>query len=414
MMTSEAIAEARSSGPAPAGPGFALYVHWPFCLAKCPYCDFNSHVAAGVAVEDRAWADALVRAIDRYADELGPRTLDSIFFGGGTPSLMAPATVAAVIDRATTRFAPAPGIEITLEANPTSSEAERFAAFRTAGVNRVSLGVQALEDGALSFLGREHTAAEALTAVDLAACIFPRFSFDLIYARPGQTPAAWQAELERALGHAGGHLSVYQLTIEPGTRFHLLARTGALRVPEDDIQADLYECTQERLADAGLPAYEISNHARPGEACRHNLIYWQSGEWLGIGPGAHGRLNLGGARVATEAWRLPKAWLEHARRTGTGERRRTALMRSEQVEEMLVMGLRLVEGIAIEDLEAVAGRPANEMLDAPRLAGFVADGLLEAGGGRLAATPFGRQRLNAILGALLSSDRTEGRGAAKA
>jgi oxygen-independent coproporphyrinogen-3 oxidase len=185
-------------------------------------------------------------------------------------------------------------------------------------------------------------------------------------------------------------------------------------VPEDDIQADLYECTQERLADAGLPAYEISNHARPGEACRHNLIYWQSGEWLGIGPGAHGRLNLGGARVATEAWRLPKTWLEHARRTGTGERRRTALMRSEQVEEMLVMGLRLVEGIAIEDLETVAGRPANELLDAPRLAGFVADGLLEAGGGRLAATPFGRQRLNAILGALLSSDRTEGRGAAKA
>jgi putative oxygen-independent coproporphyrinogen III oxidase len=400
MMTSAASAGARSSGQVRTGAGFGLYVHWPFCLAKCPYCDFNSHVQT--TVEDRAWAAALLRAIDRYADELGPRRLDSIFFGGGTPSLMAPATVAAVIERATTRFAPASDIEITLEANPTSSEADRLAAFRAAGVNRVSLGVQALDDAALSFLGREHTAAEALAAVDLSARLFERFSFDLIYARPGQTPAAWQAELERALAHAGGHLSVYQLTIEPGTRFHLLARSGALRVPDDDAQADLYECTQERLAAAGLAAYEISNHARPGEACRHNLIYWRGGEWLGIGPGAHGRLHVEGERIATEAWRLPKVWLERAR-TGSGERTRTALTRSEQVEELLVMGLRLCEGVEIARLETLGDGSLDRLLDPGALKRFVQTGWLIRDGRRIAATAAGRQRLNGIISRLVAA-----------
>ena len=380
-------------------PGFGLYVHWPFCLAKCPYCDFNSHVEA--EVEDRRWARALVRATDRYADEIGPRRLDSIFFGGGTPSLMAPATVAAVIERATTRFVPAPDLEITLEANPTSTEAARLEDVRAAGVNRVSLGVQALDDEALRFLGREHTAAEALAAVDLATRLFGRFSFDLIYARPGQTSAAWEVELERALRHADGHLSAYQLTIEPGTRFDLLARTGALSMPDDEAQADLYECTQEVLAAAGLPAYEISNHARPGEACRHNLIYWRSGEWLGIGPGAHGRLEREGLRIATEAWRLPRVWLERAEQSGTGERTRTILSPLERVEELLVMGLRLGEGVDVARLQAVAGRPLAQVLDPAALERLVADGWLTMGDGRLAATAAGRPRLNALLAALL-------------
>ncbi|HYZ27207.1 MAG TPA: radical SAM family heme chaperone HemW, partial [Geminicoccaceae bacterium] len=313
-MTFAAMAQARSSGgAAQVDAGFGIYVHWPFCRAKCPYCDFNSHVTG--EVDHQRWARALAGEIERYAGQIGPRTLRSIFFGGGTPSLMAPQTVAAVIERATACFAPSPDLEITLEANPTSSEAGRFRALRAAGVNRVSLGVQALDDTALRLLGREHTAAEALAAVELAARLFRRFSFDLIYGRPGQTPAGWAAELTRALAHADGRLSLYQLTIEPGTRFELLQRTGALVMPADDVQADLYELTQERLAGAGLPAYEISNHARPGEACRHNLLYWRCGEWLGIGPGAHGRLDLDGQRRATEAWRLPKAWLERVERT---------------------------------------------------------------------------------------------------
>jgi putative oxygen-independent coproporphyrinogen III oxidase len=385
---------------APAEPGFGLYVHWPFCRAKCPYCDFNSHVAP--AVDDAGWAKALVAEIDRAAEATGPRELASIFFGGGTPSLMAPATVAAVIERATARFAPAEGLEITLEANPTSVEASRLAGFRAAGVNRVSLGVQALDDQALRRLGREHSAAEALAAVDLAARLFPRFSFDLIYGRPDQTPAAWEHELERALEHADGHLSVYQLTIEPGTRFHLLHQTGQLPMPDGDLQADFFEATQMRLEASGLWAYEISNHARPREECRHNLTYWRSGEWAAIGPGAHGRLNLGGQRVATEAWRLPKAWLERVEREGSGERLRTPLARAEQAEELLVMGLRLAEGIDLARLERVAGQPLADVLDLGAIESFTRDGWLTLDHGRLAATAAGRQRLDALLAALVA------------
>jgi putative oxygen-independent coproporphyrinogen III oxidase len=386
-------------GPEPADAGFGLYVHWPFCRAKCPYCDFNSHVAP--QVDEERFARALLGEIDRSADELGPRRLASIFFGGGTPSLMAPATVGAVIERASARFAPADDLEITLEANPTSVEAERLAGFRMAGVNRVSLGVQALDDAALRFLGREHGAAEALAAVDLAAPLFARFSFDLIYGRPGQTAEAWRAELDRALGHAGGHLSVYQLTIEPGTRFALLERSGALQMPDDDLQADLYEVTRDRLEGAGLAAYEVSNHARPGEECRHNLVYWRSGEWLGVGPGAHGRLNADGARVATEAWRLPKVWLERVEGEGSGERTRARLDGPEQVEELLVMGLRLTEGVDLGRLARQGGRPLEDLIDPAALERFVDDGWLTLRAGRLAATAVGRQRLNAILAALL-------------
>ncbi len=399
-MTFADMAETRSrTGAAGAEPGFGIYVHWPFCRAKCPYCDFNSHVTG--EVDHVRWARAFVAEIARYAEEIGPRVLHSIFFGGGTPSLMAPQTVAAVIERASACFTPSPDLEITLEANPTSSEADRFSRMRGAGINRVSLGVQALDDAALRLLGREHTAAEALAAVDRAARLFKRVSFDLIYVRPGQTPAAWEAELERALRHADGHLSVYQLTIEPGTRFELLQRTGVLVMPADDMQADLYELTQARLAGAGLPAYEISNHARPGEACRHNLLYWRSGEWLGIGPGAHGRLDLDGQRLATTAWRLPKAWLERVERTGTGERTRVALSRAEQAEELLVMGLRLTEGVDLRRLEAVFGQSLDQLLDQAALDRLTGDGLLERDEGRLVASAAGRQRLNAVLAAIL-------------
>ena len=392
------MAETRSSEGS-IDPGFGLYVHWPFCRAKCPYCDFNSHVAP--QVDEERFARALLGEIDRSANELGPRRLASIFFGGGTPSLMAPATVGAVIERASARFAPADDLEITLEANPTSVEAERLAGFRMAGVNRVSLGVQALDDAALRFLGREHGAAEALAAVDLAAPLFARFSFDLIYGRPGQTAEAWRAELDRALGHAGGHLSVYQLTIEPGTRFALLERSGALQMPDDDLQAALYEVTRDRLEGAGLAAYEVSNHARPGEECRHNLVYWRSGEWLGVGPGAHGRLNADGARVATEAWRLPRVWLERVEGEGSGERTRARLDGPEQVEELLVMGLRLTEGVDLGRLARQGGRPLEDLIDPAALERFVDDGWLTLRAGRLAATAVGRQRLNAILAALL-------------
>jgi oxygen-independent coproporphyrinogen-3 oxidase len=392
-------ATGTSDGTAGADPGFGIYVHWPFCRAKCPYCDFNSHVSG--EVDHARWARALVAEIERYAEAIGPRVLRSIFFGGGTPSLMAAQTVAAVIERASARFTPSPDLEITLEANPTSSEAGHFSAMRAAGVKRVSLGVQALDDAALRLLGREHSAAEALAAVDLAARLFDRFSFDLIYARPGQTAAAWQAELDRALDHADGHLSAYQLTVEPGTRFELLERTGALVMPADDVQADLYELTQERLAGAGLPAYEISNHARPGEACRHNLLYWRSGEWLGIGPGAHGRLALEGERSATTAWRLPKAWLERVERAGSGERSRVALSRAEQAQELLVMGLRLSDGVDLRRLEAIFGQSLDQLLDRTALDRLIGDRLLECGGGRLTATAAGRQRLNAVLAAVL-------------
>jgi putative oxygen-independent coproporphyrinogen III oxidase len=385
---------------APPDPGFALYVHWPFCRSKCPYCDFNSHVRA--QIDEARWQRALLRELDHFADETPGRTLTSIFFGGGTPSLMEPATVAAVIERATARWSTTPDLEITLEANPTSVEAARFAGYRTAGVNRVSLGVQALEDRTLAFLGRQHSAEEALAAVDLAARIMPRHSFDLIYARPGQTPEAWAAELGRALEHAVGHLSVYQLTIEEGTRFHSLVSSGALVPLEEEAQAVLYETTQEVLGAAGLPAYEISNHARPGQESRHNLTYWRQGEHVGVGAGAHGRLSIDGVRVATRTHRAPEIWLERVERSGHAEHPRETVTAAQHGEEMLMMGLRLAEGVDKRRFAAETGLTLDAVSPVARRERLVRHGFLTETDDVIAATPAGRQRLNAVLSALVA------------
>ena len=386
-------------GVAPSDGGFALYVHWPFCRAKCPYCDFNSHVRAGV--EQARWARALAAELDHFAALTPGRTLRSIFFGGGTPSLMAPDTVDAVIAAARRRWTFAPDIEITLEANPTSVEAEKFAGFRAAGVNRLSIGVQALDDGDLRRLGREHDVAEALAAVGLAARSFERFSFDLIYARPGQTVAAWTGELRQALAHAVGHLSLYQLTIEPGTPFHAMVGAGRLIPLAEDLQGSLYEATQKVLEAAGLPAYEISNHARPGEESRHNLVYWRYGDYVGVGPGAHGRLTLPEGRVGTHTLRQPERWLAAVERRGHAEAPREPIPPAAQLTELLMMGLRLAEGVPTARIEAITGRELRQALQAPHLDRLLAADLLRLEAGRLRATPAGRQRLDALLPRLL-------------
>ena len=398
-MVDHDVAPAQAPGAILAEGGFALYVHWPFCRAKCPYCDFNSHVRDGVD-HDR-WRGALLRELDRFAAETAGRRLDSIFFGGGTPSLMDPRTVAAVIERAAIRWRAGEELEITLEANPTSVEAERFRAFRAAGVNRVSLGVQALDDRDLALLGREHDVATALAAVDLAGTVFPRHSFDLIYARPGQSASEWQEELRRALRHANGHLSLYQLTIEPGTKFHALVGAGALVPMEEDAQAELFELTQDVLAGAGMAAYEISNHARLGQECRHNLVYWCYGDYVGIGPGAHGRLTLGGAKVATRTERIPERWLAAVESGAMGEVERERLAPREQIVEMLMMGLRLAEGVAEQRLTRLAGCPLEQAVDREGLRRALEAGWLERRDGRLAATASGRQRLDHVLRLLI-------------
>jgi oxygen-independent coproporphyrinogen-3 oxidase len=367
-------------------------VHWPFCKAKCPYCDFNSHVREGI--DQQRWRAALLAELDHYAAETAGRRLSSLFFGGGTPSLMPPATVAAVIERAARHFRFAPDIEITLEANPTSSEAGAFAGFAAAGVNRLSLGVQALDDASLAFLGRQHSAAEALAAVALARAAVPRFSFDLIYVRPGQSPPAWAEELRRALDEGAEHLSLYQRTLEENTVFHARARRGELVLPPEPAQAALYEMTQETLQAAGLPAYEISNHARPGAECRHNLVYWRAEDYLGIGPGAHGRVTLDGVKLATRQHRAPEAWLEQVERLGHATRTREALSPRQQAEEALLMGLRLAEGVPLARLEPLALAPA-------KLAALTDGGFVRLADGRLVATSAGRQRLDALLGYLV-------------
>lgn len=390
-MTPETRTSAISKTPGDAG--FAIYVHWPFCRSKCPYCDFNSHVRD--SIDQERWRRGLLREIDYYADATPGRTVTSVFFGGGTPSLMEPETAAAVIGRIATRWTLAAGAEITLEANPTSVEAGRFRDFRAAGVNRVSLGIQALNDSDLRFLGRRHDAAEALAAVRLAASTFPRFSFDLIYARPGQTVAAWRQEMARALDFAVGHLSLYQLTIEEGTAFHPAHARGDFTLPDEDLAGALYDATQEVLDAAGLPAYEVSNHARPGEESRHNLTYWRYGDYVGVGPGAHGRLTLDGEKRATRGHRAPEVWLERVERDGHGGHTPESIPPGARATEALMMGLRLVEGVPWARL---GGRGA---VDAAALARLVAGGFLTDDGERLAATPEGRVRLNALLGALL-------------
>src|SRR3954453_4568780 len=317
----------------------AVYIHWPFCRSKCPYCDFNSHVRE--AIEEERWTRALLTDLERQAELAPDREVASIFFGGGTPSLMPPDTVAALIERVRALWPVIPDLEVTLEANPNSAEAERFVGFATAGVNRLSLGVQPLDPPALRFLGRGHSRDEAVAAIALARDIFPRYSFDLIYARPGQSVAAWEDELGEALSLAGTHLSLYQLTIEPGTAFGNRAARGEILTADEDTAAALYEVTQERLAAAGLPAYEISNHARLGAECRHNLAYWRYEDYLGIGPGAHGRVTCDGGKLATQQRRAPEAWLDAIERSGTGFEETTLIAPETALAELVMMGLRL-------------------------------------------------------------------------
>ncbi|MFL6862670.1 MAG: radical SAM family heme chaperone HemW [Allosphingosinicella sp.] len=367
--------------------GVALYVHWPFCVSKCPYCDFNSHVRD--SVDQDAWREALLRDLAHEAEAFPAGPVTSIFFGGGTPSLMAPATVAALIEAADRHWGLAPGAEITLEANPSSVEAARFADLAAAGVNRVSLGLQSLDDEALRFLGRAHSASEGLAALATAQRHFGRVSFDLIYALPGQSAAAWQAELARALAFGTGHLSLYQLTIEPGTRFAALAAKGAVTPADPDFAATLYELTRDLTAAAGLPAYEISNHARPGEESRHNLAYWRYRPYLGIGPGAHGR--RGGA--ATVRHKKPENWLAALARNGHGLQEETELSPAEAAAEALLMGLRLAEGVPTQGREEWIDRRAVDRLEA--------QGLVARTEGRLRVLPPGTLLLDAILAEII-------------
>jgi oxygen-independent coproporphyrinogen-3 oxidase len=373
----------------------ALYIHWPFCLAKCPYCDFNSHVRA--EIPEARMVAALRAELAHEAARLGPRRLISIFFGGGTPSLLSPDNVARLIEDAKAAFAADQNIEITLEANPTSIEAGRFRAYAAAGVNRVSIGVQALDAASLAFLGREHSAAQAIAAVELARETFPRLSFDLIYARPGQELAAWQAELRAALALAADHLSLYQLTIEAGTKFHTLYGRGAFALPGEELAAALYEATAEEAARFGLQPYEISNYARPGGESRHNLAYWRYEEYAGIGPGAHGRVALGGALTATSRHRAPEAWADLVERTGTGETHTETLASRERGREALLMGLRLAEGISLPRFTARTGLALDDAIDLTVQRDLIAAGFLVRDKHRLAATAEGRRRLDALL-----------------
>ncbi|MBO0711098.1 MAG: coproporphyrinogen III oxidase [Acetobacteraceae bacterium] len=376
----------------------ALYIHWPFCLAKCPYCDFNSHVRE--RIDQARFADALRTELAWEASRLGRRALRSIFFGGGTPSLMDPATAALLIEDARRHFAPEPDIEITLEANPTSVEAGRLAQFRAAGVNRISLGVQSLDPAALALLGRQHSAGQAIAALETARALFPRLSFDLIYARPDQSEAGWRAELRRALGLAADHLSLYQLTIEPGTQFEARQRRGEIALPGMECASRLYQATEEEAARFGLAAYEVSNYARPGSESRHNLVYWRYGDYAGIGPGAHGRLSVDGRLVATRRHRAPEPWAERVEREGHGSTSEETLAPDERAREALLMGLRLTEGIEEARFRGRTGLGLEEATDQAVLAQAIEAGYLTRKAGRLAATRDGRLRLDALLSAL--------------
>jgi putative oxygen-independent coproporphyrinogen III oxidase len=375
---------------------FGLYIHWPFCKAKCPYCDFNSHVRHE-AVDTGSFADALVAELKYMAARTPGRTVSSIFFGGGTPSLMPPKAVAQVLDAVATLWPMQPDAEITLEANPTSVEAENFRGYRTAGVNRVSVGVQALDEVDLKALGRQHTPDEALAAFKLAAKIFPRVSFDMIYARPQQTLESWRNELSHALAEQQGHMSLYQLTIEPDTRYADLFEAGKLVIPGDDLSADLYDLTQELTDKAGLPCYEISNHAKAGHESQHNLLYWRYGEYAGVGPGAHGRLHDGAMAFATATEKHPETWRTLVQTQGHGLIQNEATAAAAQAREMLLMGLRIDEGIDLNRYEALAGKS----MDQSKITAMADLGLVEMrGNARLAATLAGRRLLNAVIAEL--------------
>ncbi len=377
--------------------GFGLYVHWPFCQAKCPYCDFNSHVAA--QIDQNAWVRAYISELERAAIEVSGRVLNTIYFGGGTPSLMPPDTVGRIIDCAQTLWPVANDIEITLEANPGSVEAARFAGYRDAGVNRISMGIQALNDADLRRLGRIHSVTEARAAFDIAQSCFDRVSFDLIYARQDQSLEYWKTELIQGLSIATDHLSLYQLTIEDGTAFgDRFARGGLRGLPADDLSADMYQMTQEICADHGLPGYEVSNFARPGSESRHNLIYWRYGDYVGLGPGAHGRITLGGNRYAVENIAAPDSWLKAAG-NGSSESLRSVLSGQDQAEEFLMMGLRLHEGIYPDRFQSLCGKP----LDTNKVAYLSDLGMLEQRNNRLCVTPNGRAVLNAVIRELLAN-----------
>jgi putative oxygen-independent coproporphyrinogen III oxidase len=372
---------------------FAVYVHWPFCLSKCPYCDFNSHVRHS-GIDEARFVRAYKTEIATIAARVPDRTVSSIFFGGGTPSLMQPSSVQTILDYIGKHWAIAPDVEVTLEANPTSVEATRFRGFRAAGVNRVSLGVQSLDDAALKELGRLHTANEALEAVAVARAIFDRYSFDLIYARPRQTLDEWADELKRAIVEAAEHLSLYQLTIEPDTPFFGLYKSGKLVMPDEDRARDLYDLTQAVCADAGLPAYEVSNHARQGAECRHNLVYWRGHDYAGVGPGAHGRLTIDGRRIATATERRPEAWLMKVEDRGSGLTVEERLTAGEAADEYLLMGLRLAEGIDPARYTALAGRA----LDPKRISILREEGAVETtADGRLRVTQSGFPLLDAVV-----------------
>jgi len=375
---------------------FGVYVHWPFCAAKCPYCDFNSHVRA--AIDEDGWVDGIVSELEwTAANQIVRPVVETIFFGGGTPSLMTGRSVGRVLQKIAALWPMANDAEITLEANPASADAHRFADYRAAGVNRVSLGVQALNDADLKKLGRLHDVAEAKAALAMAMANFGRVSLDLIYARPDQTDAAWRSELQQALSFGTDHLSLYQLTIEPETPYALLHKNGQLRIPDEDLAAGLYETTQEVTEAAGLPAYEVSNHARSGQESRHNLIYWRYGDYAGVGPGAHGRLELNGARTATAAIKLPERWRDTVGKTGHGFSEMTPVSNQEAAREHLLMNLRLSEGL---DLAGYEKRWGNG-LDAAKINSLIGEGFLLRDGDVLRATPAGRLLLNRVIEELL-------------
>ena len=378
---------------------FGLYIHWPFCLSKCPYCDFNTHVHDSIDYE--RWERAYLKSLEHYATMLPERRLASIFFGGGTPSLMRPDTVAKIVDKARSLWRSVNDLEITLEANPTSIEAQKFAAFKDAGVSRVSVGVQALNDADLKFLGREHSKDEALKALEVAGAHFDRFSFDLIYARPEQDLDAWRAELEYAASIAKGHLSLYQLTIERNTPFYFDHAQGVFDIPDEDQAIAFYEVTQDVLRRAGFPRYEVSNHAAEDHESRHNMIYWLYGDYVGIGPGAHGRLSLSGQKYATREHHAPEPWLTRVEERGCGAHPFEALSAEDQFTEGMMMGLRLVDGVALERLSQIGGQDWQEFVDMDRLRIAQNEGWLELRDGRLILSDTGTLRLNALIPYLL-------------
>jgi oxygen-independent coproporphyrinogen-3 oxidase len=375
--------------------GFGLYVHWPFCVSKCPYCDFNSHVAD--TVDAAVWRLNLLAELDHYGNKTKRRQLDSVFFGGGTPSLMPPEIAAALLDRIGDYWDIPDDLEITLEANPSSVEAQKFADFRAAGVNRVSIGIQSFDDAALTFLGRAHSSAEAFDAITIAERSFKRVSLDFIYALPGQSLTAWRAELQAALARGTGHLSLYQLTIEKGTPFYADHRNGAFSLPDDDLAAHLYELTAEMTSKAGLPAYEVSNYAQNGQESRHNLVYWRGGDYVGIGPGAHGRLTLVDGCRRTEQIPSPAGWLAAVTTDGHATRVLADNPPADRADELLMMGLRLTDGIDRALFERITGAPLDRSLDLAKVSALTEAGLIEADARGLRATAAGIQRLNAVI-----------------